>query len=626
MWANGREAASWQAYATGARMNARVVWLWLRLSIFLWTVSTLMLVWFWTGRYFPAFGHRDFPEWFAAWILSELRLPLIHPTLPYMGRRYPAEVMYVFLNGKHFYQHSFGKWFLHYAPYGALGPVLGSLIFWSIRRRLRGGPQHLRGPELLDPAALNNSLNTPRQGRVMRFAAWLALQREPAEPAPVMIGRVKVPHQYETQHFMITGSPGGGKSTVIRHILRQLAVRGDLVAVADPECEYVQEFYNPERGDMVLNPLDSRCPAWSPWSEIRPDFFGPDAAAMAATFVPEQPNIFAENSAAIFFRRSSRTLIEAILERIEPRDASAALRLLAQPRDRIKEMLAGTPAEPLIDPGAHEQGSGIVATTANAIRPLEYLPALEPGRPSWSARQWAEEPRGWLFLCSTEDSRDATLQLQAVWLDTLVRWLMAAEIGARNRPRVWIVADELSVLRFQPQLENLVTRGRKRGLCAVLGFQNISQLRSIYGRDRADTLAASPTTKLIMRCDEAGTAGWASEQIGRREVIRMDMTTLTGLSNYREGFNLQPRQNVESLVLPGEVQMLKPFEAYLCMAGHNRAKVRIDFAPLVSRQPAFIPRAFGDKRSVITAPPEMESPPSQAKAQSGASRPAKHWS
>ena len=114
-----------------------------------------MLVWFWTGRYFPAFGHRDFPEWFAAWILSELRLPLIHPTLPYMGRRYPAEVMYVFLNGKHFYQHSFGKWFLHYAPYGALGPVLGSLIFWSIRRRLRGGPQHLRGPELLDPAALN---------------------------------------------------------------------------------------------------------------------------------------------------------------------------------------------------------------------------------------------------------------------------------------------------------------------------------------------------------------------------------------------------------------------------------------------------------------------------------------
>ena len=160
----------------------------------------------------------------------------------------------------------------------------------------------------------------------------------------------------------------------------------------------------------------------------------------------------------------------------------------------------------------------------------------------------------------------------------------------------------------------------------MLGFQNISQLRSIYGRDRADTLAASPTTKLIMRCDEAGTAAWASEQIGRREVIRMDMTTLTGLSNYREGFNLQPRQNVESLVLPGEVQMLKPFEAYLCMAGHNRAKVRIDFAPLVSRQPAFIPRAFGDKRSVITAPPEMESPPSQAKAQSGASRPAKHWS
>jgi len=34
MWTGGRQAASWQAYATGARMNARFVLVWLKLCIF----------------------------------------------------------------------------------------------------------------------------------------------------------------------------------------------------------------------------------------------------------------------------------------------------------------------------------------------------------------------------------------------------------------------------------------------------------------------------------------------------------------------------------------------------------------------------------------------------------------
>jgi type IV secretory pathway TraG/TraD family ATPase VirD4 len=57
---------------------------------------------------------------------------------------------------------------------------------------------------------------------------------------------------------------------------------------------------------------------------------------------------------------------------------------------------------------------------------------------------------------------------------------MAAE---ESRGQVWIIADELPVLKRQAELETLVVRGRKRGLCAVLGFQAITQLRAIYGAD-----------------------------------------------------------------------------------------------------------------------------------------------
>ena len=82
---------------------------------------------------------------------------------------------------------------------------------------------------------------------------------------------------------------------------------------------------------------------------------------------------------------------------------------------------------------------------------------------------------------------------------------------------MWIIADELPVLRRQAELETLVVRGRKRGLCAVLGFQAITQLRAIYGHDQTATLAAAPATKFILRTGEAETARWSSAQIGERE-------------------------------------------------------------------------------------------------------------
>jgi len=52
--------------------------------------------------------------------------------------------------------------------------------------------------------------------------------------------------------------------------LRQIAGRQKVGVVLDPDLEYLSEFYRPERGDVVLNPLDERCPFWTPWLELRP--------------------------------------------------------------------------------------------------------------------------------------------------------------------------------------------------------------------------------------------------------------------------------------------------------------------------------------------------------------------
>jgi Type IV secretion-system coupling protein DNA-binding domain len=53
------------------------------------------------------------------------------------------------------------------------------------------------------------------------------------------------------------------------------------------------------------------------------------------------------------------------------------------------------------------------------------------------------------------------------------------------------------------------------------------------------------------------------------------MTTLTGPSLYRDGFNLQPHQTLDRVVLPAEIQKLPALEGYLCIAGYDRARVAL---------------------------------------------------
>ena len=473
--------------------------------------------------------------------------------------------MYDFLNRRYYLGGSFAGWFWHYAPWGAVitALIVGACLLIIFPPRGGDGDEYVRGTDVIPSRRLRRDLRGDG----------------------VELGGILIPRKLESQHFLFVGAPGSGKSTAIRRMLRQIEARGESAVVLDPECEYLPEFFRPERGDLILNPLDTRCPAWSPWSELRPGSEAMDAEALASALVPDPANTFSQGGADFFFRQSARTLIVGLLDAVKSREPGEIPKLLALPRAKLKEALRGTPAEVLIDPGAHEQGAGIVATAFNATSSFRHLP--QSAEQAWSALEWAGTREGWLFLSSTEDSREAALPLQSVWLDCIVRRLMADD-GSRGK--VWIIADELPVLRRQAELETLVVRGRKRGLCAVLGLQAITQLRAIYGHDQTATLAAAPATKLILRTGEAETARWSSAQIGEREVSRGLVGQSTRMGESRDGFTIHPHRQVESVALASEIQMLRPFEGYLCITGYRRAKVTIPYLAPLRRHPGFICR------------------------------------
>jgi hypothetical protein len=87
-------------------------------------------------------------------------------------------------------------------------------------------------------------------------------------------------------------------------------------------------------------------------------------------------------------------------------------------------------------------------------------------------------------------------------------------------------------------------------------------------------------------------AEWASQQLGSREVERLQMTQLAGLSSYREGVNLQPQRSIERIVLADEIKLLPRLQGYVCIAGHDRTRITIPERHLQAREPALIARTY----------------------------------
>jgi energy-coupling factor transporter ATP-binding protein EcfA2 len=581
------EAARWQAAQTRAQIGASLWFTIIRIIVLLWVALTVYVVWYETGAYFPNLQHRYFGRWIFGWIFTGVPLlNLLGPwmKLPFDGSWYPLPAATDWLNSDQYYRLSFGVWFFHYCGWTALVPAGIGALAVVIRMRQDRDIEHVRGLRLLSRWRHNRQLNGGWLTRVDRAIRQVIYRAHRTHDGGIRLGGSIIPEDKEPEHILVTGSPGAGKSTLIRHVLSQIRDRRQSAIVIDPDCEFIAEFYNERRGDVVLNPLDARCPFWSPWMEFRAETFAMDAEALAASLIRGQPR----NNSEAFFQESSRTLLESIFQVLkDDQDVNGIGAFLAQSRRAIHKALEDTRAYPLVDPEATEQGSGILATAANAVKPFSHLPTAGQTSRTWSAREWAQNREGWVFLSSTEDGRAATQKLQGVWMDSLIRWLMSAEIGSAP---TFIVADEFPVLGYQPQLEQLVVRGRKRGLCVVLAFQNVSQIRSIYGRDGAITLTSSPTTKVLMRCDEAETARWASELLGSHEIVRLNMTSMAGLSTYREGVNLSPHRSTEHIVTAAEIQLLKPLEAYLCVAGFDRTSITIPERHLERKQPAFLPR------------------------------------
>ena len=438
-----------------------------------------------------------------------------------------------------------------------------------IRARERREGRRLRGPELVTPRRFNRENASDGIG-------FELTERTLTQKLFGQMPTIRLPLAIERNHILIMGDTGTGKSTLVRRILLQIEARGETAILYDPALEYTPEFYRPERGDAILNPLDDRMPYWSPGDEPQ---HPAEALTLATSLFPDRRN---ENQ---FFIEAPRKIFAHLLTfRPTPEELAAWM----CHEEEIDRRVKGTQYAAMIDRQAPAQRSGVLASLNMVADALKLLPSEKEAPRRWTAREWSKERNGWLFLTSTPETRERLLPLTSLWLDALVLRLMKKEDNP-NVPRVWFLLDELATLQRLPQLHTAVTENRKSNNPVVLGFQGRSQLEVRYGHE-AEAMLSQPATKIFLRTSEPNAAEWISRTIGGVETERLKESRSSGqFGSQRKTTSEDNARQIEPLVMDSEVSGLPDLHGYL---KNGNIVVRMSF-PVISlprRHAGFIQR------------------------------------
>jgi len=482
--------------------------------------------------------------------------------------------------------------------------VVGLCFAWPQDRKARDileNGRRVRGAELVT----RHEFNRKRKHQV--GTGFVTLEPCSVRERIIVKSRFRkmlfIPPEDEPKHFLLMGDTGSGKSALIRQILWQLASYGQTAIVYDPAREYIERFYNPERGDIILNPLGARSPYWSPGEELTNEA---EARTIAESVFPDQPH------EPPFFTQTPRKIFAQMLRR--RMDAQQMVAMMCD-GEALNRMVEGTELASMISQAAPSQREGVRASLNLVADALRLLKTKSEAESAWTAREWATKRRGWIFLTSTPELRAPLQPLLSLWLDLLVLRLMNQESAQAARP-VWFVLDELASLQKLPQLATALTENRKSNNPVVVGIQGKAQMETIYGH-MAEAMLSQPWTKVFLKTSEQRAAKWVSDAIGEqdREWLRESRTTPQAWSGHRAGRETKTyivEKRTVPLVLPAEVAGLPALHGYL-KNGNDVVQMSFPYLDWPKVQPGFIEREW--KTVAAIEPPRPSEEPKGGKQQ-----------
>jgi type IV secretory pathway TraG/TraD family ATPase VirD4 len=387
----------------------------------------------------------------------------------------------------------------------------------------------------------------------------------------ISMAGLMVPTMDESKHFKLIGTTGTGKSTAVQELMSQALARGDRAVIADPDGGYLRRFYREDRGDVILNPFDQRSVRWDLFAEIRNVY---DVEQLARSLIPDHEG--ADRSWSGY----ARTFFSAITRRAHEAgvtDVGELYRLLVvADAAELRTLVRGTPAQPFLEEHNSRMFDSIRSVTGSAVGALDYVAQQTSAR--FSIRDWVDGEKPGVLFIPYKAGQIAALR------SSISGWMRLAIFETMDRgegnPKLWFVVDELDALGKIDGLKDALARLRKFNGRCVLGFQSVAQVSSTYGPGDAHTIVENCGNTLILRCSSSeggGTARFASQLIGEREVVRTTISRSRRVTEMLGSVSRSQHFGIEPAVLPSQLEQLPDLNGYLKYASDpNWVRVRLD--------------------------------------------------
>lgn len=387
-------------------------------------------------------------------------------------------------------------------------------------------------------------------------------------------GGTHLPYAAGNTHFLFAGATGSGKS-VSQRMLYQTALAPTIgqnishrCLAFDPKGDLHSVFFGmgiPRDWVKTLNPFDARCSVWDISADVKDEA---TAFEVASILIPDaqehQP----------FFRQAGRDILTGVIfshilscEQGGGRwtFGDAVYPLFKKDNELLKATLARheETEDRLQYFNAGETADNVISTIRALMRPFQTVAALwdEAEREGEQEREgrgrnprlvsleaWARDPRGEILILGNSQKLQKSLRLvnQVLFKRASQILLSLPELQKGEARRTWVCLDEVRELEHLDGLPALLTQGRSKGVCVVLGFQSIEGMRdrNVWGEQVAHELTGQCRNKAFFAVSDEATAKWIAGNFGQIE--RPETSTTNSKSKSWRNLSIVEATHTES--------------------------------------------------------------------------------
>lgn len=419
-------------------------------------------------------------------------------------------------------------------------------------------------------------------------------------------GGVLIPEDDSMYHFCLVGSTGSGKTLSMRLVMQE--VLPEIGAYGTSDCRAV--IYDP-KGDMVqllagmnlpckvhlLNPFDARGVSWN----IAADVTTPTLAReMASILFPEK------QESQPFFSNAARALVA---------DLMTAFNALAPGQWTLRDVILGATnqrhlkriLESFLPPGhqslSYFEGKEFPSVITTISAGLSRFDAVAS---AWSVATESISLTGWskdqsiLILGTDPTIQDVMSTVNAMLVHRLCQVLLSQSESSTRR--AWVFLDEFTSTAELKGLPELLRTGRSKGVCVMIGFQDVGGLKNSYGENMHDGITGMCYHVGFFRIEDSTTAEWASERMG--EELRKEWSeskssgkeSSTTTSYQTQWRRIVPADYFKQITPPSKERGLQGYYISRAFGRHHHTYsgsfMNEALAPKDESKPTLIPRQF----------------------------------